>query len=334
VKWLVKLMITVMVGASLIGCGSDEKPETSPVPAAGSQPTSVTSTSAPPLISVPPPTPTAPSKTPRTASASPPTDDTSCLGQAPEAPADAKRVHVKRVIDGDTVELTDATRVRLIGIDTPESVDPRRPVEELGKEASSYTTQLLEGKEILMQLGQTPVDRYGRTLAWLWMLDGTFINAKLVFDGYASVYTFSDNPDHAVLLTKCQSEARNAERGLWDPVTDSTNPATATPATSAPVPAPAPTEPTDSLTVTLPPGTVAKGSAASIEIKTTAGANCSIVVRYKSGPSKAKGLEPKVADGNGKAVWSWNVGSNTSSGTYPVTVTCGSKSVVAELTVP
>ncbi len=140
-----------------------------------------------------------------------------CLAQAPTPPAQAQRVTVRRVVDGDTVELDDRdrTKVRLIGINTPESVDPRRPVQAYGKEATAFARGLLEGQAVLLQRGRTPYDRYRRLLAWLWLPDGHFVNALIVQQGYAQVYTFSDNPDHAALLLACQREARDAQRGLW-----------------------------------------------------------------------------------------------------------------------
>lgn len=140
-----------------------------------------------------------------------------CLKHAPKPPADARSITVRRVVDGDTIELADAdkTHVRLLGINTPESVDPRRPVQAFGKEASAFTRRLLEGKSVLLARGRQPYDKYHRLLAWLWLPDGRFVNAYLVQQGYAQVYTFSDNPDYADLLVACQREARAANRGLW-----------------------------------------------------------------------------------------------------------------------
>lgn len=250
-----------------------------------------------------------------------------CLASAPPVPADARRVLVRRAVDGDTLELEDGTRVRLTGINTPESVDPRRPVEWLGKESAAYTASLVEGEEVFIQPSRTPVDRYGRMLAWVWLTDGTFLNAKLVLDGFAQTYTFSDNPDYADLFLQCEREAREAERGLWAPVPDE----------AAAEEAPAPEEPTEDegagaaeiqgLVIVAEPGTVARGAMASITVQTAPGTQCDIVVRYKSGPSKAKGLEPKAAGSDGRITWSWTVGRNTTSGSWPVTVTCGSETV-------
>lgn len=130
-------------------------------------------------------------------------------------PKEAREALVERVVDGDTFVIDKGQKVRMIGINTPESVDPRRPVEFYGKEASRFTKELLEGKKVYLQWGQTPKDRYGRWLAWVWLPDGTFVNGELVAKGYAQVYTFKDNPEHAEYLLQLQKQAREEKLGLW-----------------------------------------------------------------------------------------------------------------------
>lgn len=251
-----------------------------------------------------------------------------CLADAPQPGEGARRVTVRRAVDGDTLQLTDGTRVRLIGINTPESVDPRRPVEFMGKEAAAYTASLLTGEEIILEPGRQPVDQYGRTLAWVWLPDGRFVNALLVLEGYAQVTTYADNPDHADLLLRCQREAQAAGRGLWGAAAEETAPEP-TPE-SQPEPQPEPAEepaPAAGLAVLSPPGSVARRSTASVTIQAPPGANCSITVRYKSGPSKAKGLDPRQAGPDGRVTWVWTVGSNTTPGDWPVIIRCGEESV-------
>ena len=80
---------------------------------------------------------------------------------------------VTRVVDGDTIILNGRERVRLIGVDTPETVDPRRPVQYFGKEASGFTKRMVEGKKVRLEYDQTGKDRYGRTLAYVYLEDGT-----------------------------------------------------------------------------------------------------------------------------------------------------------------
>lgn len=129
------------------------------------------------------------------------------------APSGEWRV-VVRVIDGDTLELDGGERVRLIGVDTPESVDPRRPVEYFGKEASAFTRRLAEGKRARLAYDQEGSDRYGRTLAYVYLEDGTFLNAEIIRQGYGHAYTrfpfrYADE------FRAYEREARENNRGLW-----------------------------------------------------------------------------------------------------------------------
>ncbi len=134
---------------------------------------------------------------------------------------------VTRVVDGDTVDAlpdgeTKIVRIRMLGINTPESVDPRRPVECFGKEASRVLRERVEGQRV--RLIEDPKaddrDRYGRLLRELAMEDGTDVNATLVAQGYAHAYLdFPLNKDRKAQLRRLEAEARAAERGLWDPRT-------------------------------------------------------------------------------------------------------------------
>lgn len=267
-----------------------------------------------------------------------------CLAQAPKPPSNVTKALVVRAVDGDTLQFSDGERVRLIGINTPESVDPRRPVEAYGKEAAAYTQQLTAGQEVYYVPGQTPQDRYGRLLAWVWLPNGEFLNAKLVYDGYAQVYTFADNPDHADLLLECQREAREANRGLWalpeyqdgHLAAETTEDAAAQEAATAAEPEPAPAEEAQPATPEIieAPGTVSRGSTVSVTVKTKPGDRCSITVIYKSGASTAQGLVPKQANDAGTVSWSWKVGTRTTPGTWPVIISCGSGTVRTSVTVP
>ncbi len=121
---------------------------------------------------------------------------------------------VTRVVDGDTIILNGRERVRLIGVDTPETVDPRRPVQYFGKEASAFTKRMVEGKKVRLEYDQTRKDRYGRTLAYVYLEDGTFLNAEIVKQGYGHAYTrfpFRYLED----FRRYESEARKAGKGLW-----------------------------------------------------------------------------------------------------------------------
>ena len=96
--------------------------------------------------------------------------------------------YVKKVIDGDTIELVDGTKIRYIGIDTPETVHPSKPVEFMGKEASNFNKTLVEGQCVHLEYDVERTDKYGRTLAYVY-LDTLFVNAELVKQGYAQILT-------------------------------------------------------------------------------------------------------------------------------------------------
>lgn len=127
-------------------------------------------------------------------------------------PADAQVV--ERVIDGDTVVVRGVGRVRLIGVDTPETVDPRRAVEFFGREASAFTKRLLEGQRVRLEYDRERTDRYGRTLAYIYLRDGTFANAEIVRRGYGHAYTRFPFR-HLDRFRRLEREAREAGRGLW-----------------------------------------------------------------------------------------------------------------------
>lgn len=121
---------------------------------------------------------------------------------------------VTRVVDGDTIILDGSERVRLIGVDTPESVDPRRPVQAFGKEAAEFTRVLLDGKTVNLVYEGNRRDRYGRTLAYVYTPDGTLANAAIIREGYGSAYTkypFSKMDE----FRRLELEARHDGRGLW-----------------------------------------------------------------------------------------------------------------------
>ncbi len=126
-------------------------------------------------------------------------------------------VLVTRVVDGDTAEvLLDGreVRVRFIGIDTPETVAPDQPVECYGKQASAYTTSRVEGRTVRLEFDVERTDRYGRTLAYVWIGD-ELLNETLVAEGYAVVSTFPPDVGYVDRFVAAQRDAREAGRGLW-----------------------------------------------------------------------------------------------------------------------
>lgn len=124
---------------------------------------------------------------------------------------------VQRVVDGDTLVVEGGPRVRLIGVDTPETKDPRRGVQCYGKEAANHTGRLIgPGTKVRLVSDVERSDRYGRALAYVYRVaDGLFVNAALIRDGYAQVATFPPNVAHVDEFVALQREARKESRGLW-----------------------------------------------------------------------------------------------------------------------
>lgn len=137
------------------------------------------------------------------------------LALAPFVTGTAVAERVARIIDGDTIVLEDGTKVRYIGVDTPETVHPSKPVEFMGKEASEYNRRLVEGKNVRLEYDVERLDKYGRTLAYVY-LDTLFVNAELLRAGYAHVLTIPPNVHYSELFLSCQRAARDASRGLWN----------------------------------------------------------------------------------------------------------------------
>ena len=149
-----------------------------------------------------------------------------------EEPGGYEMARVDRIVDGDTIEVeilqlvegpgVGDTRaggvydVRLIGIDTPESVRPGTPVECFGKEAAAATAALLDGQEVRLVRDIENTDRFDRLLRYVYLGD-EMANARLVANGYAHAYTYPPNVRHAELFVELQGEARERSRGLWAP---------------------------------------------------------------------------------------------------------------------
>jgi len=121
---------------------------------------------------------------------------------------------VVRVIDGDTIEIEGGQKVRYIGIDTPETVHPSRPVECFGIEASNKNKELVEGKKVKLEKDVSETDKYGRLLRYVWVGD-LFVNDYLVRQGYAYAYTYPPDVKYSEQFVQAQREARENNRGLW-----------------------------------------------------------------------------------------------------------------------
>lgn len=145
---------------------------------------------------------------------------TSCNSGSGNRKSSVGYLTVTRVVDGDTFWAADGTEkglnIRLIGVDTPESRNTgRKVVGYFGAEAKVFTSQLLSGKKVRLEYDVDSFDQYGRTLAYVYLEDGTFVNAELMKQGYAMVMTYPPNVKYAELFLKLQQEARENNRGLW-----------------------------------------------------------------------------------------------------------------------
>lgn len=130
---------------------------------------------------------------------------------------------VVKVIDGDTFHIDvngEEVSVRMIGIDTPETVDPRRPVGCFGKAASDETKRLLEGKNVTLTKDITDTDKYNRLLRYVFLpisgSDNLFINDYLVRQGFAKAYTYPPDVKYDSRFVAAEQEARENLRGLWN----------------------------------------------------------------------------------------------------------------------
>lgn len=142
------------------------------------------------------------------------------LAFAVAAPQTSKFLPVSKVVDGDTfwVKHPDGReeKIRLIGVDSPESRRTgRKEVEYFGKESSDFANRMLSGKKVRLEYDVQRYDRYQRTLAYVYLEDGTFFNALMVREGFATVATFPPNVRYESLFHQEQQKARSMKKGLW-----------------------------------------------------------------------------------------------------------------------
>ncbi len=146
------------------------------------------------------------------------------ISEIPPATTTPNTYFVVKVVDGDTVDVAiegTTTRLRLIGMDTPEVVDPRKPVQCFGREASAEGHALLDGQWV--RLEYDPIagvhDQYGRTLAYVFRAsDGLFYNEYMIAQGFAHEYDYkSQRYTYRAQFKAAQTEAKAALRGFWSP---------------------------------------------------------------------------------------------------------------------
>jgi micrococcal nuclease len=135
---------------------------------------------------------------------------------------------VVRAVDGDTLKLENGERVRLIGIDTPEMHESEKlyrdsrksgqdvkAIQALGRRAYHFTRDLVEGKRVRLEFDVEKQDKYKRLLAYVYLKDGTFVNAEIVKQGYASLMTYPPNIKYVDTFKELYRQARENSLGLW-----------------------------------------------------------------------------------------------------------------------
>ncbi len=167
--------------------------------------------------------------------AGPDASDEGCAAEGPKD--DTVSVTVERVVDGDTFELAGpvkgTTTVRLIGVDTPETVDPMEDPEPFGKEASTFTEKAIEGEQLELELGTDAKDDYERLLAYAWA-DEEMLNEVLLREGYGELLVIEPNDEYEKCLAAAEQTAKADGLGLWASDASPSSEPTADPSSSPP----------------------------------------------------------------------------------------------------
>jgi len=138
-------------------------------------------------------------------------------------------ITVVKVVDGDTLKLAGGERVRLIGIDTPEMHESQKlyrdsrksgmdvkVIQAMGRRAAAFTRGLVEGKTVKLEFDAESRDKYRRLLAYVYLSDGTFVNAEIIRQGYASPMKYPPNIKHSEEFQRLYREAQDKKIGLWN----------------------------------------------------------------------------------------------------------------------
>lgn len=150
---------------------------------------------------------------------------------------------VTAVVDGDTLKVNIDSKdeaLRLIGMDTPETVDPRKPVQCFAKEASAKAKETLAGKKVRLEAdpSQGERDKYGRLLRYIFLEDGTFFNQMMIEDGYSHEYTYNTPYKYQQDFKQAETRAREGKKGLWGDLCNGDTAQAAKSSTTTPVPVP------------------------------------------------------------------------------------------------
>lgn len=277
-------------------------------------------------------------------------------------------VTVAREVDGDTLHVTMPNGtdqdLRLLLIDTPEDVDPFKPIEPFSYKASAFAKQELPvGKRIYIQEGKAGYKRgkYNRLLAYVYITPSDMYNVDVVKKGLARVaYIYPPNTDHLSQLKSAQSYAKDHHLGIWSlsgyvvngkyslsyschwaarngyathgcPNTSIHKSSSGSSGSSSSSHSTGSASHSSSAKIVASNLNISPGAYASVTVQGNPGSSASIEVDYKSGPSHASGLESKTVPSSGKVTWQWKVGSRTTPGNWTVYVTVGGKSISTTL---
>lgn len=144
-----------------------------------------------------------------------------------------EKVEVLRVIDGDTIEVNidgEKDVVRLIGVDTPESVHPEKEIEPFGIESSEFTKENLEGVNVYLEKDSSDRDKYNRLLRYVWTeipedfndeeINEKLFNAKLLKEGYAKTLSIKPNTKYKEKFEKIEEDSKQNQKGIWGKTVD------------------------------------------------------------------------------------------------------------------
>lgn len=124
------------------------------------------------------------------------------------------RANVVKVFDGDTIKLANGEKVRYIGIDTPEMNYEKGPPQYMAEQAREFNRRLVDGKIVKLEFDVQKRDKYNRLLAYIYVED-TFVNGRLLEEGYAKIFIMPPNVKYADELLRLQRKAREGKKGLW-----------------------------------------------------------------------------------------------------------------------
>ena len=220
---------------------------------------------------------------------------------AVETPKISKKLYqVLEVVDGDTIKISEIGTLRLIGIDTPETKDPRKVVQCFGKEASNRATELLANKKVYLEFDEThsKLDKYQRTLAYVFREDGYFYNLEVVKDGFAHSYKEYPHPKLDE-FNLAENSARNDKKGFWADNTCSGNTEQGVSGEVAKAPV-SPTGGTKEKAVEIPKAEIAKPAAGNFDSNNDGKVTCADFKGQVKDPN-ILAIYPKL-DGNSDGV--------------------------------